>query len=417
MKFAAQRDAKGRLMNSAVWQNTEEQESILKKASYSESSHIQVGDELRKEGSNVSLTIDSVIQRVVEEEFDKAKETAQAKNVFGVMMDADSGEILGMGQTTRYNPNADSNISSEALRNVVLQNSFEPGSTFKPIVAAVALDKGLTSKDEIINCENGKYFIGKRMIKDAHPIPTVTFEQVLARSSNIGMAKLGFRLGKDNLYNSLFEFGFGQKTGLELAGESNGIMRNSKKWAQIDIATHSFGQGVSVTALQMVRAYGALANGGTLLTPVIFKSKIGNVPSQRIITEKSAKVIKDALYLVTEDEHGTGKNSRIAGVPVYGKTGTAQKAKENGRGYDPDKILASFIGFVDGRVIGVDRTLVFFVAVDEPGVKPRWGGTLAAPVFKAVVERTLSHLLSQRSLESKDPLYVKLDKTSAFPQS
>ena len=394
VKLVANRDARGKLMNSAVW--SEESEASLQNTSLLDS-NILTNEELRKEGASIALTIDSTIQRYVEEEFDKAKETAKAKNVFGLMMDAESGEILAMGQTSRYNPNENKNISTEALRNVVLQNSFEPGSTFKPIVAAIALDKGLTSKDEMINCENGKYGIGKRLIRDAHPVPTVTFEQVIVRSSNIGMAKLGFRLGKESLYNNLSSFGFGQKTGIELSGESNGIMRHSDNWAQIDIATHSFGQGVSVTALQIARAYSALANGGVLVTPSILKSANRDNNYPRLISEKTASVIKRALNQVTEDEHGTGHNSRISGVPVYGKTGTAQKARDNGRGYDPDKILASFIGFVDGRVIGVQKTLVLYVAVDEPGVTPRWGGTLAAPVFKNVMERTLSYLLSQRN--------------------
>jgi len=394
-KFAANRDARGRLMNSAVWAE-DSKDSSPASVNFDKYSDLLVTDDLRKEGASIALTLDSTIQRFVEEEFDIAKETAKAKNVFGLMMDADTGEILAMGQTSRYNPNESKSISPEALRNVVLQNSFEPGSTFKPIVAALALEQGVTSKNELIDCENGRLSIGRRTIKDAHPVPTVTFEQVLVRSSNIGMAKLGFRMGKEKLYDSLYRFGFGQKSGLELSGESSGIMRNHKSWAQVDIATHSFGQGVSVTALQMVRAYGALANGGILLTPTILKNSVSASKGERLISEKTASVIKEALYLVTEDEHGTGKNSRISGVPVYGKTGTAQKARVNGRGYDSDKILASFIGFVDGKVIGVNRTLVFYVAVDEPGVRPRWGGTLAAPVFKTVMERTLSYLLSQR---------------------
>ena len=416
VRLSANRDARGRLMSSAVWQNALQENEMLQNAKYEEVSSLLIGEELRKEGNSVSLTLDSVIQRVVEEEFDKSKETSKAKNVFGLMMDAETGEILAMGQTSRYNPNSGTGISPEALRNVVLQNSFEPGSTFKPIVAALALDKKLTSKLEMINCENGKFWIGKRMIKDAHPVPTVTFEQVIVRSSNIGMAKLGFRMGKDNLYQGLFGFGFGQKTGLELSGESSGIMRHSNNWAQIDVATHSFGQGVSVTALQMVRAYSALANGGTLVSPVLLKSKVGKHPGQRIITQKTADTIKTALNLVTEDEHGTGKNSRIAGVPVYGKTGTAQKAKENGKGYDNDKILASFVGFVDGRGVGVDKTLVLYVAVDEPGVTPRWGGTLAAPVFKAVMERTLTHLLSQKAFDNRGAQFVKLDRGQGAPR-
>ncbi|HMO17807.1 MAG TPA: penicillin-binding protein 2 [Oligoflexia bacterium] len=356
-------------------------------------------NEFRREGGNVSLTIDSNIQNILEEEVDAAKIKSKAKHVFGLMMDAYSGEIIAMAQTSRFNPNLNESIDPEALRNIVLQNSFEPGSTFKPIIAAIALDKGLTRYDEIINCENGRMSVGKHTIRDVHPMPPVSFEQIIVRSSNIGMAKLGFRLGKERLYNSLKEFGFGEKSNVGIEGESRGIMRKGSSWAEIDIATHSFGQGVSVTALQLVRAYGALANGGVLVNPSIIKQGLiddQKAASFRILKPETAKMIRKALNLVTEDKHGTGKNSRIPGVPVYGKTGTAQKAREGGmKGYDPSRVLASFVGFVDGEPVGVARTLVLYIAVDEPGVTPRWGGTLAAPVFKATIERTLSYLISQ----------------------
>jgi cell division protein FtsI/penicillin-binding protein 2 len=210
------------------------------------------------------------------------------------------------------------------------------------------------------------------------------------------MFKMANRMGKSVLYDSLKEFGFGAKTEVGLSGESKGIFRNVSKWAQIDVATHSFGQGISVTALQMMQAYGALANGGMLMRPKIFISE-NEESGVRVLKESTAAQIRTALNLVTEDAHGTGKNSRIPGVPVFGKTGTAQKAKAFGRGYDSSKVLASFIGFVDGHSIGVPRTLVAYIAVDEPGVTPRWGGTLAAPVFRKVLERSLSYLLSNDS--------------------
>ncbi len=405
----AKRDAKGRLLSSATWDNSEQSDvtlnriknlfSGLKNSTDGHKADVQREDNqtvLRNEGGDVNLSIDSAVQHILEEEIDLQKTTTKAKNIFGLMMDAHTGEIIASAQTSRFDLNSDSEITPEALRNIVFQNSFEPGSTFKPIITALALEAKVTNPSEMINCENGSMQIGKYRIRDAHPVPTVSLEQVLVRSSNIGMAKLGFRLGRDKLYSELRNFGFGENTGSGLKGEAKGIFRVGSSWANIDIATHSFGQGVSVTAIQLVKAYAALANDGFLVTPTILKADDHDLEKQqgkRILSKKTTDFIRGALYQVTENEHGTGKNSRISGIPVYGKTGTAQKARVGGKGYDSEKILASFIGFADGAPIGVGKTFVLLIGVDEPGVFPRWGGTLAAPVFKNVMERTLSHYL------------------------
>ncbi len=384
-----QRDARGRLLNAEA---RNEKDGVAL-AHLKDIFEPQASPTLQ-EGGGVQLTLDAQIQSILEEEIDSSKLTSKAKHVFGVMMDANTGEVLAMGQSERADLSSKESQSAEQLRNIVLQNSFEPGSTFKPIVAAIALEHKVTRPDELINCENGRFPVGKYTIKDAHPVPTVSLEQVLVRSSNIGMTKLAFRLGKDTLYNDLREFGFGKQTNVGLGGEASGIFRNPSRWANIDVATHSFGQGISVTALQLVRAYAVLANGGYLVQPKLISDR--NIPLEanpKLLSAKTAAFIRHALNEVTENEHGTGKNSRISGVPVYGKTGTAQKSKIGGVGYDSQRILASFIGFVDGKAVGVNKSLVLYIAVDEPGVWPRWGGTLAAPVFKKVMERTLAHYL------------------------
>lgn len=408
MERAVKRDARGRLIDAGIWEERGIGLTPVASQRTNAGSNLLEGmrsminprkefasEEVRNEGGNITLTIDSAIQSILEEEIDRAKDLSKAAQVFGVVMDAHTGEVLAMGQTHRYNPNESKSVTPEALRNVILQNSYEPGSTFKPIVAAIALDQGYTKYHELINCENGKFKVGKHTIKDVHPVGTVSFEQIIVRSSNIGMVKMGFRMGKEKLHDSLRDFGFGDRTKVGLDGESAGIFRNSSRWATVDIATHSFGQGISVTALQMMQAYGAIANGGMLVPPKIIKDLEGAPLAKRVLKEETSQKIRKALHLVTEDAHGTGKNSRIPGIPVYGKTGTAQKARNSGKGYDPSKVLASFIGFVDGDPIGVPRTLVAYIAVDEPGVTPRWGGTLAAPVFRNVLERSLSYLLSQ----------------------
>lgn len=407
-----QRDARGKFLNTQAWEE-KEGVALANFTDIFESQQVHQAETL-KEGGGVQLTLDGSLQSILEEEIDLSKESSKAKHVFGVMMDAHTGEVLAMGQSERSDLSANKSQSAEELRNVVLQNSFEPGSTFKPIVAALALEHKLTKPEEMINCENGKFPVGKYTIKDAHPVPTVSLEQVLVRSSNIGMTKLGFRIGKERLYSDLRTFGFGESTRVGLTGEANGIFRNASKWANIDIATHSFGQGISVTALQLVRAYAALANGGFLVRPKLVMDR--NIPLEsnpRLLSKDTTDFIRGALNQVTENEHGTGRNSRISGVPVYGKTGTAQKSREGGSGYDSNRILASFIGFVDGKSVGVNRTLVLYIAVDEPGVWPRWGGTLAAPVFKKVMERTLSHYLLTEPESGARLAKARLGQTSA----
>ncbi len=391
-----QRDAKGRLLR--MNQASSGQAMSMLPASLAQESEEDESEFFRNEGNQLQLSVDIVIQEILESEFARGAEDAQAKRVFGLAMDADTGEILGLGQTATFDPNLKAKNRVRRMRNVSIQDNFEPGSTLKPIVAAAVLEAKKARADEEMDCGTAPYRFGKHFIRDAHPVGKASFSEVLVQSSNICMAKLGRRLGKEALHQSLQTFGFGEVSGLELPGEARGILRNARSWRTIDVATHSFGQGVAVTALQLVRAYAALANGGLLVSPTIVKyPNVRDRAPQRVIRREVAEQIKNAILGVTESPTGTGKRARIPGVPVYGKTGTAQKARVDGRGYDPDRVLASFIGFVDGSHVGVDRRIVLFVAVDEPGVSPRWGGTLAGPVFKRSMERILSHLLTQSS--------------------
>ncbi|MCC6932869.1 MAG: penicillin-binding protein 2 [Deltaproteobacteria bacterium] len=350
--------------------------------------------DVRSEGKDVSLSIDSYIQNIVEEELHRGLVDAQAKHIIGVLMDAQTGELISIAQSPGFNPNQQKNLDPETLKNFVLQDNFEPGSTFKPIVAAIALEQKLTRVDEQIDCEMGRYQVGKYTIKDVHPSGVLSVRDVLVRSSNICMTKLGQRLGKERLGRALIDFGFSKQVGIELAGEGKGIMREPNTWANIDVATHSFGQGISVTALQMAQAYSSFINNGVMVRPTILKVKPEEVRGERVLAEETAKTIFEVLTGVTEDSHGTAKGARIMGVRVSGKTGTAQKPNIGARGYDSNRVLASFIGMIDAREIGIEKKLIMFVAVDEPGVFPRYGGTVAAPVFRRAMERILSHLMS-----------------------
>jgi len=368
--------------------------------------------ELRTEGSTVVLTIDSFIQDIVEKEFALAQESSGAKQVFGLVMDAETGDILALSQVPSFNPN-DLAENTASLRNVVLQDSFEPGSTFKPLVAAAALSNNVVKINELMDCENGKFKVGRHTIRDVHGVGVVPFEEVLVRSSNVGMTKVGRRLGAKRLYESLVQMGFGKLSRIELPGEAGGILRNVKDWREVDVATHSFGQGIAVTSLQLVQAYSALANEGLMVTPSLIKrSASERIKATRVFDAKSAREVSDALEQVVVGEHGTGKNAAIEGFRVMGKTGTAQKSRIGAKGYDTNKVLSSFIGYVDGSANNIKRKLIMLVVVDEPAVKPRWGGVLAAPVFKSSMEKILSYLLTMEQNELQTAFATSISEES-----
>ncbi len=400
VRIALRRDARGRLVAKASQvashAGSPEFAQLFMANSFqspAEESEEALNRTFRKEGGELELTIDTVVQGIVEQELERGTADAKAKRAWALAVDADSGEILAAGQAPRFNPNNLERLSPEDLRNFVAQDSFEPGSTFKPIVAAVALDHGRVGLNEMLDCEGGQYRVGKHTIKDVHPAGVISFPDVLVRSSNICMVKLGQRLGKNELHQGIKAFGFGESTGSEMHGETQGILKKLDVWREIDVATNSFGQGISVSGLQMVQAYAALANGGLLIKPTIVKTGTEQIV-RRVLKPETAAHISAILQGVTESEHGTGKHAAISGVHVSGKTGTAQKAMSGCRGYDSTKVLASFIGFVDGRGLGVNRKIVMLVVVDEPGVYPRWGGTVAAPIYRRAMERILSHLMS-----------------------
>jgi cell division protein FtsI (penicillin-binding protein 3) len=360
-------------------------------------------------GSSLNLTLDSNIQVLMDEELEAGRKKANAISAMAVMIDADNGEVLGLSQAPLINLNL-SKYSINEFRNKIVETVFEPGSIMKPLVAAVAIDQGIVMPNSQFDCENGRYYYGKRLIKDVHGSGVLTVRDIVVRSSNIGMTKIGHLMGKEKLYQSLRDFGFGEVVDLKLAGQTKGILRNVDNWAEVDVATHSFGQGVAVTPLQVVRAMASLVNGG-LVPDVHLVKSIGTKKPKRVLTETTAAIVKEMMYAVVEDEHGTGSNAKMPGVRVGGKTGTAQKARKDGRGYEAGKYIASFVGFVDGFELGLNNRLVLAVMVDEPNTTSIYGGTLAAPVFKRIMQRTLHYLSTRESL--KDPnLFVE---KSALP--
>jgi cell division protein FtsI (penicillin-binding protein 3) len=349
-------------------------------------------------GEPLSLTVDADLQIIMDEELEQGRRTANAKQAMAVMIDSDTGEVLALSQSPSFNFNLPSSNSKDQLRNLLVEAVFEPGSVMKPIVAAAAIDAGVVKPHEVIDCEMGRYPFSTHTIKDVHPSGAISFRDVVVRSSNIGMTKVGVRLGSERLYGYLRRFGFGESSRLGLAGESAGILRSVKGWSKVDVATHSFGQGVAVTPLQVVRAVAALANGGVLPQLSVVVSEFGIPRGERVVSERAAALVRDMMVGVVEDEHGTGGNAKIAGLQVGGKTGTAQKASPHGRGYQAGAYVASFVGFVDGTPVGVRRNLTAIVIIDEPHTKSIYGGTLAAPVFKRMMERSFKFLATRNEL-------------------
>jgi len=273
-------------------------------------------------------------------------------------------------------------------------DSFEPGSTFKTILAAAALEEGVVGKDDLFYCEMGKYLYAGRVIHDTHPQGWLPFSKILQVSSNIGFTKVAEKLKKDPYFKYIDKFGFGRVTGLDVPGEVPGLLRKPETWSGIDLATHAFGQGVSATPMQMVMAYAAIANGGILMRPYVTRKIVSpqgqtllvNQPQivRRVVSEKTAKLLASMLREVT-NEGGTGVAAKVDGFDVAGKTGTAQKA-EHGV-YSAKKRVSSFVGFVPAD----NPRLVSLVLIDEPEGNV-YGGVVAAPAFRNIAQGALRQL-------------------------
>ena len=348
-------------------------------------------------GRNLVLTVDSKIQYIVEMNLKGAVENTGAKGGNAIVMNPKTGEILAMASFPQFNPNAYSQYPVASRKNRAITDCFDPGSVFKPFVAAAALEEGVVSESDVINCENGSYVVGDRVIHEAQMKhhEELFFPEILKYSSNIGTVKVAEMLGKEKFYKYITKFGFGSKTGVNLPGETGGILRDPSKWRRVDFANMAFGQGISVTAIQLIAAMSAIANKGVLMKPYIVKGLVnrqGEITEQytpemvrRVISEDTAKRITAILTDVVGGEGGTGERARIANVSVAGKTGTSQKFDSSLGRYSSKKVAASFVGFFPSE----DPQVVVLVMLDEPKIK-RWGGVAAAPVFRNISERIVS---------------------------
>ncbi|MEK6726090.1 MAG: penicillin-binding transpeptidase domain-containing protein [Deltaproteobacteria bacterium] len=357
-------------------------------------------------GNSVVLTIDKTIQYTAEKELAVAVRKSGAKGGTAIVMDPKSGEVLAMANYPQFNPNDLSSTSQAALKNRAIVDTYEPGSTFKVFLLAAALEEGVVKPGDKFNCENGSMELAGKVIHDTHKHGALTVREIMKFSSNIGSAKIAAKLGKERFYDYITSFGFGSPTGIELNGEGSGILRSMKTWSNLELATLSFGQGVSATPIQLTTAFSAIANGGYLMKPYLVKDILDR--DGKVIKSNQPQIVKkvisgDTASKVTEmlrdvvAEGGTGTEAALNGYDVAGKTGTAQKVS-GGRGYRENKHVASFIGFVPAE----SPELVVLVAIDEPeGIQ--YGGIVAAPAFRAISETSLRYLNSPKKNDGQLP--------------
>ena len=379
----------------------------------SENQSVQGG----RPGNNLFLTLDRSLQFLAEKELKKTVEDSGAAGGTIVMMEPASGRILALASYPDYNPNMAGKFRASSRRNRAVTDMYEPGSTFKPFVLAGALEEGLVRPGQQIYCENGRYSVGGKTIRDHKKYKKLSLEETLKFSSNIGFAKIGKALERERLYSYIRNFGFGEKSGIDLPGEARGLLKGPSNWFEIDLAAISFGQALSITPVQLVAATAAFANGGLLVEPYVVEKIIdadGHVVSQhlpeirrRVVSEKTASLVRNMMVSVTE-KGGTGTRGAVPGYAVAGKTGTAQKVDPVTGGYSIDKRVSSFVGFVPAD----NPAIVMAVVIDEPqGVT--YGGVIAAPAFAHVAGQALGHLnilpkgsieTLARDMETIDPL-------------
>ena len=342
------------------------------------------------------LTIDPEIQYTAEKALSQAVEETGARSGIVVVMDPGTGEILAMVNRPSFNPNLLENFDPRSVRNRAITDIFEPGSISKVFLLAAALEEKVVKWNDIFFCHNGAYRIGKEIIHDHKKYGWLTLQKVIKFSSNIGASQIGLEIGARGLYRYFTDFGFGALTGINLPGEVRGIVRNPDGLSQVGIANISFGQGISVTAIQLVSALSAIANGGTLMRPYVVdriidqRSKVVKSfhpkPRRRIISSETSLQVTRIMKQVVEPG-GTGTQAALSRYEVAGKTGTAQKIDPLLRRYADDRYIGSFMGFVPAE----DPRLAILVVIDEPKGIP-YGGVVAAPVFRTIAYQALQRL-------------------------
>jgi cell division protein FtsI (penicillin-binding protein 3) len=335
-------------------------------------------------GRDLSLSLDAGIQTIVHAALRSAMSTHRAKAAAAVVIDAQTGEVLALANEPSFDPNHRGRLAPDNVRNRAVTDTFEPGSTMKVFSIAAALELGRITPKTEIQTAPGKITIGNRTIGDSHPHGLLTVEEVLSKSSNVGTVKVSQRLQPWELHDFLAASGFGRIPDVGLNGATGGRLRDARKWVAIDQATISYGHGVSVSLLQLARAYTIFARDGDIV-PISFVPQEGPVVGVQVISPETARAVRRMLEMATSPE-GTAPLAQVAGYKVAGKTGTAHKPERGG--YAKNRYVASFVGFAP-----VDKPrLVIAVMVDEPSAGEHYGGRVAAPVFSRIANDTLRRM-------------------------
>jgi cell division protein FtsI (penicillin-binding protein 3) len=341
------------------------------------------------------LTLDEKIQYIAEKELAQAMHDTQAKTGTIIVENPNSGELLAVANWPSFNPNAAKDSPPDARMDRATSSLYEPGSVFKIVTLSAAIDQGVTNPNEVVDCQNGAIYIAGHRIRDHKAYGALTVSQILAYSSDVGAIKIGLRLGAPKFYDYIRAFGFGQSTGVDLPGETRGMLRRLENWTPVSVGAISMGQEIGVTPLQMITAVSAMANGGLIVRPHVVRelrrgTQVTEPPDaqqlpRRVIKETTAATMRNMLEGVVLT--GTGKLAKLDGYTSAGKTGTAQKYDpETGR-YSTHDLIASFVGFAPINT----PALTILVQLDSP-VGPHDGGQVAAPVFQRIAQQVLAYL-------------------------
>ncbi|MGA3176721.1 MAG: penicillin-binding protein [Candidatus Acidiferrum sp.] len=356
------------------------------------------GEAQRDRGTSVVLTLDEKVQYIAERELATAIEKTHAVAGTVIVQDPNTGALLALANWPKFNPNAAADAPAEARMNRAISAIYEPGSTFKLVTLAAAFDQNLIRPEERFDCENGSLVVGGRRIHDHKAYGILTVSEILANSSDVGAMKIALRLGAPKFYDYIRGFGFGTPTGVDLPGESRGLVERLQHWMPVSIGAISMGQEIGVTPLQMVTAVSSVANGGLLYKPhavqqmtrgeqiVVLDGPSAPAEPRRVIRPETAATLRHLMEGVILN--GTGKAARLDGWTAGGKTGTAQKIDPATGRYSRTNVIASFTGFAPIN----NPAVTILVSLDSPGGYPHGGGDVAAPVFKRIAEQVLSYL-------------------------
>lgn len=378
------RDGKGRNISGSVLQKALSPENLDKEPT-----------------NSITLTLDRALQHIAEKEIRQGVEENRAERGMILIQNPRTGEILAMASYPSFDPNSFSKgMGSQKglqIQNPMIGKMFEPGSTFKVVTFSAALEENKLSPGEMINCEEGKWKQNGVTINDHEPEGVISAMEVMEKSSNIGTAKIGIRVGKDAMYQYSRAFGFGTRSGIPMPGETDGLLREPSRWSKASLPSVSFGQEVGVSAIQLINAFSAIANEGILMEPQIIKeleeARDGKLYKttfeprivRQAVSRETAKVMRNILKSVVE--RGTGMMARIEGYSIAGKTGTAQKIDPATKRYSTSNYTSSFCGFVPAE----NPQITCLVILDNPK-RDYWGGSTAAPIFSRVVARAVNIL-------------------------